>query len=94
MIRTVVCEKEGCSGNKFYIEHVDDKLYAICKECGNKYTFDVGYYDFTIKNYYDAPRIYTITDPKTKSTWVDIGRNATHTQTKQDDIIKYIVKYE
>ena len=48
MIRTVVCEKEGCSGNKFYIEHVDDKLYAICKECGNKYTFDVGYYDFTM----------------------------------------------
>lgn len=46
MIRTVVCEKEGCSGNKFYIENIEDKLQAICKECGNKYKFDVSYYDF------------------------------------------------
>ena len=59
-----------------------------------EYISNPGHYDFTIKNYYDAPRIYTITDPKTQSTWVDIGRNATHTQTKQEDIIKYIVKYE
>lgn len=48
MIRTVVCQKEGCSGNKFYIENVDDKLQAICKECGNKYSFDVSYYDFVM----------------------------------------------
>ena len=59
-----------------------------------EYISNPGHYDFTIKNYYDAPRIYTITDPKTQSTWIDIGRNATHTQTKQEDVIKYIVKYE
>lgn len=59
-----------------------------------EYISNPGHYDFTIKNYYDDPRIYTITDPKNQSTWIDIGRNATHTQTKQEDVIKYIVKYE
>lgn len=48
MIRTVVCQKEGCSGNSFYIETIDDKLQVICKECGNKYIFDISYYDFVM----------------------------------------------
>ena len=48
MIRTVVCQKEGCSGNKFNIENVDDKLQAICKECGKKYSFEVSYYVFVM----------------------------------------------
>jgi hypothetical protein len=35
MIRTVVCQKEGCSGNKFYIETKDGTLVITCIECGN-----------------------------------------------------------
>ena len=31
MIRTVVCEKEGCSGNIFSIESEDGRLKLICK---------------------------------------------------------------
>ena len=59
-----------------------------------EYISNPGHYDFTIKNYYEAPRIYTITDPKTQSTWIDISRNATKTQLKQEDIINYLVKDE
>lgn len=46
MIRTVVCEKEGCSGSGFYIETLDNELIATCAECGSKKKFDVSYYDF------------------------------------------------
>lgn len=46
MIRTVVCEKEGCTGNSFFINTVDNNLEIMCKECGEKYSFDVSYYDF------------------------------------------------
>lgn len=48
MIRTVVCQKEGCSGNSFYIETCEDKLHAICKECGNKYEFSINYDDYVL----------------------------------------------
>lgn len=47
MIRTVVCKKDGCSGNNFFIETVDDKIRATCRECGEKSDYnlnDVGYY--------------------------------------------------
>ena len=59
-----------------------------------EYISNPGYYDYEIKNFYNEPRIYTITNTKSRCTWVDIGRTATRTQTKQEDIIKYIVKYE
>ena len=39
MITTFVCEKEGCSGNKFYIETIDDKIQVTCIECNKKYLF-------------------------------------------------------
>lgn len=42
MIRTFVCEKEGCSGNKFRIETLDNKIKAICMECGSEYYHDIG----------------------------------------------------
>ena len=48
MVRTVVCQKEGCCGNTFYIETVDNNIQATCKDCGSKYLFDVSYYDFII----------------------------------------------
>ena len=40
MIRTVVCEKEGCSGNSFSISMEEGKLNLWCRECKEKYTYD------------------------------------------------------
>lgn len=48
MIRTVVCEKDGCSGNRFYINTSNSFLEITCSECGSKYNVDVAYNDFTI----------------------------------------------
>lgn len=48
MIRTVVCEKEGCSGNTFFIETDNNNLKLTCKNCGSKYEVDISYYDFTM----------------------------------------------
>ena len=45
MIRTVVCEKEGCSGNIFSIESEDGRLKLICKNCSSEYYLDTNYYD-------------------------------------------------
>jgi hypothetical protein len=48
MIRTVVCKKDGCSGNEFYIITEDNKLKLICKECGSNYYYDASDYEFTM----------------------------------------------
>ena len=48
MIRTVVCEKEGCSGNTFFIETDNNNLKLTCKNCGSQYESDISYYDFTM----------------------------------------------
>ena len=48
MIRTVVCEKEGCSGNTFFIETQGNNLVLTCEHCKSKYEFDISYYDFII----------------------------------------------
>lgn len=47
MIRTVVCKKDGCNGNKFYIVTEDNKLKLTCKDCGSVYYYDVSELDFT-----------------------------------------------
>lgn len=47
---------------------------------------------FKIKNYYDAPTIYTTYDVLNDITTIDIGRLATQSQLKQEDVIKYILK--
>lgn len=39
MLITRVCEKEGCSGNKFYVNTEDKKLNIKCTECGTNYSF-------------------------------------------------------
>jgi hypothetical protein len=39
MLITRVCEKEGCSGNKFYVNTEDKKLKIKCVECGSIYNF-------------------------------------------------------
>lgn len=46
MIRTFVCEKDGCSGNRFFLESEDDKLHLICAHCKSKYDIDVSNQDF------------------------------------------------
>lgn len=48
MIKTVVCHKEGCCGNEFYIKTINNSLEVTCRECNNKYLFDVSNYDFVI----------------------------------------------
>ena len=48
MIRTVVCKKDGCKGNEFYILTEDNKLKLTCKECKSTYYYDVSHYDFTM----------------------------------------------
>ncbi|MGL4762315.1 MAG: hypothetical protein ACRC6T_05120 [Sarcina sp.] len=40
MIRTVVCEKEGCTGNSFYVENKDHKLSILCTECNSAYEYE------------------------------------------------------
>lgn len=51
-------------------------------------------YDFELINYYNEPKIYSTTNAKNNFTWIDISRNATKTQLKQEDIINFVVKYE
>lgn len=46
MIRTVVCKKDGCNGNEFYIQTEDNKLKLTCKECGSIYYNNITCYDF------------------------------------------------
>lgn len=46
MIRTVVCEKEGCSGNTFFIETENNNLKLTCNHCNSEYFLDISYYDF------------------------------------------------
>lgn len=46
MIRTVVCEKEGCSGSEFYIVTDNNEIVLTCDKCDNKYNYDISYYDF------------------------------------------------
>ena len=46
MIRTFVCEKDGCSGNKFFLESEEDNLHLICAQCKSKYDIDVSNQDF------------------------------------------------
>ena len=48
MIRTLVCKKDGCSGNEFNIITEDNKLKLACKDCGSLYYYDVSYYDFAM----------------------------------------------
>lgn len=40
MIRTVVCEKDGCSSNKFFIGSEDEKLNLICAQCESRYSIE------------------------------------------------------
>lgn len=41
MIRTIVCQREGCNGNTFYIDSNEGVMKVICKECGSEYKYEV-----------------------------------------------------
>ncbi|MGL5354391.1 MAG: hypothetical protein ACRDA5_13910 [Clostridium sp.] len=46
MIRTVVCEKEGCSGSRFNIVTDANEIILTCNQCESKYNYDISYYDY------------------------------------------------
>ena len=46
MIRTFVCEKDGCSGNRFYLESGEDNLNLICAQCESRYNIDISNNDY------------------------------------------------
>lgn len=46
MVQTVVCKKDGCSGNEFSIATEDNEIRLSCKNCGSTYYYDVSYYEF------------------------------------------------
>ena len=46
MIRTVVCEKEGCSGSRFHIVTDNNEIVLTCDQCKSKNKYDISYYDF------------------------------------------------
>ena len=48
MIRTIVCEKDGCSGNEFSIETQNGYLRLICENCKSKYEIEMNYHDYII----------------------------------------------
>ena len=48
MVQTVVCKKDGCSGNEFYITTEDNELKLTCKDCESTYYYDVSYYEFVM----------------------------------------------
>ena len=40
MIRTIVCQREGCNGNAFYINSHDGEMSVVCKECNSEYKYE------------------------------------------------------
>ena len=48
MIRTVVCKRDGCSGNEFNITTEDNKIKVVCKDCKSVYYYDASNYEFTM----------------------------------------------
>lgn len=46
MIRTVVCEKNGCSGNRFRLQSSNDNVMLTCSECGADYEHYTGENDY------------------------------------------------
>ena len=48
MIRTVVCMKDGCSGNKFYLESEEDNLKLVCSQCKSKYNIEEKNNDYIV----------------------------------------------
>ncbi|MGG5460092.1 hypothetical protein [Clostridium sp. B9] len=39
MIRTIVCQREGCNGNTFYIDNQVGEIKLVCRECNSEYSY-------------------------------------------------------
>ena len=48
MIRTVVCEKEGCSGNEFLIESKDNEIVLKCSNCKQEHEIKLMVEDYKL----------------------------------------------
>lgn len=48
MIRTIVCMKDGCSGNRFYLESEEDNLKLVCYQCKSKYNIEGNNNDYIL----------------------------------------------
>lgn len=48
MIRTVVCQKEGCTGNSFHINNNEQELSIKCSTCGGTYSYEYNGRGFTL----------------------------------------------
>ncbi len=48
MIRTVVCMKDGCSGNRFHLESEADNLKLVCSQCESRYNIDMANNEYII----------------------------------------------
>ena len=48
MIRTFVCMKDGCSGNRFYLECEEDNLNLVCSQRRSRYNIDVSKNEYII----------------------------------------------
>lgn len=46
MIRTVVCEKDGCSGNRFFVDSKENSISLICAQCESRYRIDINNQEF------------------------------------------------
>lgn len=38
MIRTIVCQKDGCNGNSFNINNHEGDMTLVCNECNSEYS--------------------------------------------------------
>ena len=76
----------------------DCRYYSPIKRFTKNYTeyfkIPVNKNYFTIKNYYHSPEIIKTEDHLLNWTQFDISRNATKTQLKIEDIIKYLLNYK
>ena len=84
--------------NPFVIDYVYDcRYYSSIKRFTKNYTeyfqIPANKNYITIKNYYQSPEIYTTHDNINNWTQFDISRNATKTQLKIEDIIRFLLKY-
>lgn len=48
MIRTFVCEKDGCSGNRFFLESEEDSVNLICSQCKSRYNINIRSSDYLL----------------------------------------------
>lgn len=48
MVRTIVCQEEGCSGSTFHIEAGEKIITLTCDICGGSHDIEYNYYDYIL----------------------------------------------